>query len=212
MITSDAVLSFAWTLSDNDSWLSPYDGSDPLYRRFASAARSSFDARPLALLRRQRALFKRHGLPIAALDWALERRASLRQLNRLEATLFLAHWRDKDPARREFQAFILRRPGSYRVYFTQSDAHRAWPWSPKVKVMIRANLDAGWTLFAHLHNHPFFFDNPSGDIAGTPAPSGQDAALYRELAVAARLQRAWITNGLDTLEIPVAEFPSIPGG
>jgi hypothetical protein len=210
VLSSDEILSFAWTLDDDGSWLKAYDRKDPLYKKFTGLIGARLDASPRGLIRRQRALFKKNGLSTAKLDWALAHPGRIRPMNKLQATLFLTHWRDENPQKREFQAFILRRGGRLRVYYTQSDENSAWPKSASVKALLAQDLGAGWTLFAHLHNHPFFFENPSGDFAGTVVPSEPDAQMYRELAAAMRLERAWIVNGFDAIDIPVTEFPNIP--
>lgn len=63
----------------------------------------------------------------------------------------------------------------------------------------RARLqEQGWRLEASLHNHPFSFGNPYGDIGGTLGPSDPDLAGYREL----RPAFAVITNGIHTIAMP----------
>lgn len=212
VLANDAELSFAWTLEDDGTWLKPYDGDDPLLRKFQTTIAARLPANWQALLRRQRALFRKHGRGTALIDWVLAHPRQVRPMNRMQAMLFLTHWRDEKPLKREFQAFVLRRNGLWRVYYTQSDERSAWPHSPQVKALLAKDLQAGWTLFAHVHNHPFFFDNPTGDIAGTTVPSPADVALYRELAVTARLRRAWIVNGFDALELTAADLPRLPVG
>lgn len=211
MLDEGEALSFVWTLSDHESWLDAYDGKDPRYRRYACGVRGALDAQPSALIRRQRAVFTGNDRPTAKLDWALGRLDLIRPIGKLQAVLFLTHWRDAAPQGREFQAFILHQPGLFRVYYTRADPSGRWPLSKKVRGRALADIRDGWTFYAHLHNHPFFPENPHGDLAGTPVPSEDDAELYRELAVWGRLERAWITNGLHTLELPMAEFPRVPG-
>lgn len=205
------ALSFVWTLSDDPSWLSPYGGEDPRHKKFTRSVRAALDAQPSALIRRQRAVFAKNGRATAKLDWALDRLDLIKPIGRLQAVLFMTHWRDEKPQGREFQTFILNQDGLYRVYYTRADARGAWPVAKKVRALASRDLAAGWKLYAHLHNHPFFPENPHGDLAGTPVPSEDDAQLYRELAVWGRLERAWITNGLHTLELPMSQFPRVPG-
>ena len=210
VLSNDAVLSFAWTLSDADSWLTPDEGKDPVLTRYRQTIAARLDANPQALLRRQRTLLKKKGLPTDSLDWVLAHPRQVRPMNRLQAQLFSTHWRDESPQKREFQAFVLRKGAALRVYYTQNDEGSAWPHSKEVRALLQKDLRAGWRLYAHLHNHPFFFENPTGDIAGTTAPSAGDASLYKELAVAARLERAWIVNGFDQLELLARDFPRLP--
>lgn len=210
VISSDAVLSFAWTVRDDGSWLKPYSGSDPLLAKFQRTIAARLSTNPQALLRRQRRLFRKRGVSTDTIDWVLAHPRQVRPMNRLQAMLFLTHWRDEKPLKREFQAFVLRRNGEFRVYYTQSDEASGWPHSPAVKALLARDLDDGWKLYAHLHNHPFYFDNPAGDIAGTTAPSAADVRMYRELAVTARLRGAWIVNGFDALELLASDFPRLP--
>jgi hypothetical protein len=204
------ALTFVWTLSDDPSWLSPYDGQDPRYKKFARGVRAALDAQPSALIKRQRAVFAKNGRSTAQLDWALARLPLIRPLGKLQAVLFMTHWRDENPQGREFQALILHSPGLFRVHYTRASKDGSWPMAKKSRELAARDLAAGWKLYAHLHNHPFFPENPHGDLAGTPVPSDDDSELYRELAVWGRLERAWLTNGLNTLEVPVAEFPRVP--
>jgi hypothetical protein len=210
VISSDAALSFAWTLPDAERWLSPDDSRDPVLARFQTTIAARLSTNPQALLRRQRALFLKNGLPTAMLDWVLAHPRQVGPMNRLQARLFAIHWRDEKPLNREFQAFVLRRGPALRVYYTGSDERSGWPRSAEVKALLGRDLAAGWRLYAHLHNHPFFFENPAGDIAGTTAPSAADAQMYRELAVWGRLERAWIVNGFDALTLLARDFPRLP--
>ena len=54
----------------------------------------------------------------------------------------------------------------------------------------------GWTYQVHLHNHPFVFDSPYGDI-GPIVPSAPDIRAYKSTAPRA----AWITNGVEVFEV-----------
>lgn len=66
-------------------------------------------------------------------------------------------------------------------------------------------LKQGWRLEASLHNHPFSFGNPYGDIGGTLGPSDPDLAGYRQLKPAF----AVITNGIDTIAMPRAGYEKL---
>ncbi|MGZ8469316.1 MAG: hypothetical protein ACXW61_07515 [Gemmatirosa sp.] len=112
----------------------------------------------------------------------------------------------------EFQALVLRRaatdtaPAMVRVYAAASHA----PWPPKlgpiVDSLVARDRRDGWTVHAHLHNHPFYLDRAATDIAGANAPSLSDAQYYRALHASLGLERAWITNGFTTVEIPARDF------
>lgn len=55
----------------------------------------------------------------------------------------------------------------------------------------------GWRAEAHLHNHPFHFENPYGDVGGNLVPSDPDLSLYRQGAY----RRLIILNGLQSFEM-----------
>ena len=106
----------------------------------------------------------------------------------------------------ELGAFVLRRAGALRIVVSSSD-------QPGLKLRrtvierIDADLDAGWSLLAHFHNHPFMFAKE--DIAGALAPSLSDVSVYRALARRAGLQAAWLTNGFETIRLS-ADFARLP--
>lgn len=106
----------------------------------------------------------------------------------------------------EFGAYVFTREGQTRMVgdfdLVTEDGGGA-PLSRTLGAETERLLREGWILEAHLHNHPFVFDNPYGDVGGTPAPSGPDVATYRSIAP----RRAWITNGIDVIEIERSEFP-----
>jgi hypothetical protein len=112
----------------------------------------------------------------------------------------------------ELQALVLRRaatadePARIRVYVAASGA--PWPprFTPAVDSLVARDLRAGWTAHAHLHNHPFYLDQQSADIAGANAPSLSDVQVYRALRESIGLERAWITNGFTTVEIAARDF------
>ena len=111
----------------------------------------------------------------------------------------------------EFHALLLHhaatgeRPAQLRVYFAASGA----PWPPKLDpIMAHVARDRadGWTVRAHLHNHPFYLDKRDADVAGANAPSLSDVQFYRWLRESLRLEGAWVTNGFTTVEIPARDF------
>jgi hypothetical protein len=111
----------------------------------------------------------------------------------------------------ELQALVLRHeasagePARLRVYVTGSSA----PWPPKLDPVmdsIARDRREGWTVHAHLHNHPFYLEKRATDIAGANAPSLSDVQLYRHLQTALGLQQAWVTNGFTTAVFPARDF------
>jgi len=59
----------------------------------------------------------------------------------------------------------------------------------------------GWTYDVFLHNHPFNFDNVTGDI-GPIGPSGPDLNTYKS----GDPRSAWITNGVEVFEVERAGY------
>lgn len=106
----------------------------------------------------------------------------------------------------EFLAVVFEKNGAFKML---GDFHRrpvgsvvGVNASPAITARTKRLRKQGWRYHAHLHNHPFNFDNAYGDIGGTLAPSEADIATYRSL----KTERAWITNGLEMIEIKLAEF------
>ncbi len=83
------------------------------------------------------------------------------------------------------------------------------PKSPELVAMIERDVADGWQLAAHLHNHPFLFNNSSGDIAGIVAPSEGDVLSHIELRDELALGEAWITNGIHTLRVEADELEKL---
>jgi len=130
----------------------------------------------------------------------------IRQINCLEAQV-LDYQLSRYPLLShptEFHAFILINDSSnlVRVYFAASDQ----PWPPKPIVILEAiknDLNYGWTLNYHLHNH---YEPMSNNYLGILAPSMTDAQYFLFLSEEYNLKNALITNGYHTVEIKRKEF------
>lgn len=104
----------------------------------------------------------------------------------------------------EFHGFITKneKEGKIRVYFGSSDTE----WPPKPTVIIEElekEINKGWELIGHLHNHYCKKDN---DYIGILAPSLADAQYYKSLKQRFKVERALITNGFHTVEIESKYF------
>jgi hypothetical protein len=119
----------------------------------------------------------------------------------------------------EFGAFVLRGPGRVRVYLSSADlvGQRV---RGAVTERVRADVDAGFRLVTHIHNHPFLFDREVGDrmwtveatrddVAGALAPSMTDVQFFWRLRDSHGLEAAWVTNGLETSRFRAAEFETL---
>jgi len=132
--------------------------------------------------------------PISCLEWLLFQRQDRRFPMLARPT--------------EFGAWVLRGNGRVHVYLSGAD-RIGGRLREEVTGRVAADVTAGFTPVAHLHNHPFLFDRKPGDrtwatpetvndVAGALAPSLSDVKLWRALRERVGLQGGWVTNGLDT--------------
>jgi len=126
----------------------------------------------------------------------------LRPIRCMEAFLLdahLSHLKEKS----EFQALVLVHPkhSMKRLIVSSQNEEMGVRPDQKVESLMETFLKQGWRLEEHLHNHPFDFENPYGDIAGTPIPSPPDLENYRFLRSAHKLQTAVIINGFDAIQL-----------
>ena len=126
----------------------------------------------------------------------------VRPINYLEAQI-LNYQLDRYPLfshPTEFHGFILTNDSldRVRVYYAASDA----PWPPKPKPVVAAveqDLQQGWELTIHLHNH---YEPAEDGYLGTMAPSMSDAQYFKGLSERFRGKAAHITNGFHTVVLP----------
>ena len=103
----------------------------------------------------------------------------------------------------EFHGFVTQHTsGRIRFFFAASDTE--WPPHPTLILQrLEKDLLQGWTLIGHLHNH---FNQRHDHYVGTLAPSLADAQYYGMLVERFGLQKAYITNGLHTVELKADEL------
>lgn len=192
--------------------------------RAAVAARLG-DLAPRSLLERQRAVYARTPGDGDAANGAalLHGVGALGPASCLEMLL----WREQ--AQRypmlehptEMGAYVLRAPGRVRVYHSSADRN-GQKLRHEVTERVQADLASGFTLVAHLHNHPFMLDRKVGDrlfttatnvddVGGALAPSTNDVQAYRNLHGSLGLQGAWITNGFDSFHMRAEELDRLTG-
>jgi hypothetical protein len=107
----------------------------------------------------------------------------------------------------EFHGFLAKndQEKKIRVYFASSDTE----WPPKPTVIIAAlekEMDRGWRLAGHLHNH---YCKKVDDYIGILAPSLADAQYYKYLKEKFNIDKAFITNGFHTVEINKNDFEKL---
>lgn len=180
------------------------------FRAWASV-RTDTDA--FALLRRQHELYRRLGLADAEKVRLILSRSAGRvaPMSCLELLLFADH-QARFPVQHytEFLAFTLRKEGRLRVYAISSGERTgSVGGTDRVRPFIEADRARGWTVAQNLHNHPFNFDNPSGDIGATLVPSGEagwgDIGTFRRQFADWSLADAAITNGFDTVHLSAGD-------
>jgi hypothetical protein len=104
----------------------------------------------------------------------------------------------------EFHAFIMRNinKDKIRVYFGASDTE--WPPHPTILIKeVEKEMNNGWQLIRHLHNH---YCKKDKDYIGILAPSLADAQYFKMLKEKFNIEKTLITNGFNTVEIENWEF------
>ncbi len=132
---------------------------------------------------------------------------SIRSINCLESFLYDSHLK-RFSRSSEFQVFSYTRSGhdKIRLLVTSQDDSSSVSSGRRILKLREDYLKIGWKLNFHLHNHPFAFDNPYGDVAGTVIPSEPDSATYRTLKKEEGLKEALLTNGFSTFVLKASEF------
>jgi hypothetical protein len=104
----------------------------------------------------------------------------------------------------EFHAFIMRNSvkNKIRVYFGASDTE--WPPHPTIIIEeVEKAQKNGWKLIRHLHNH---YCKRDKDFVGILAPSLADAQYFKMLKERFDIEKALITNGVNTVVIESKDF------
>jgi hypothetical protein len=175
---------------------------------------ATVDTDAYALLRRQHALYTRLRLD----ETESIRLIMTRNLGRiapmtcLESLIFADH-QARFPVQgyTEFMALVLRKDGRLRVYSMSGGVgNGAAPNLSNIRALVDADRAQGWTVELNLHNHPFNFKNPSGDIGATLVPSGTsewgDISAFTNMVASLGLTEAAITNGFDTIRFSRADI------
>lgn len=162
------------------------------------------------LLKKQKPFYKDRPEDSERYDKALQGKVGrLRKISCVEAFLLDNHLRTFS-SETEFAAYILTKPEASQtvvIFFTQLKNGTA---SEQVIMNLVENYRRqGWNLESHIHNHPFSFRNPYGDIAGTTLPSGPDIETFRTLRDAMKLRSGIITNGFDSFVFYPNDFKNL---
>jgi len=104
----------------------------------------------------------------------------------------------------EFHAFIMKdaNDNKIRVYFGASNTE--WPPRPTILIEeVEKEMNNGWKLIRHLHNH---YCKKDENYIGILAPSLADAQYYKMLKERFNVEKSLITNGFNTVEIESKYF------
>jgi hypothetical protein len=209
-----------WVIHNSETLFKEISVQDEALDRYRNWVVAQTNTDPYFLLERQREIYARvFGLQkFPDYDLIIENKiGKIRNMNCLESLLLAEHTR-KFPLEKysnEFTATILERDGFLKIYFISDivDKHGGGPSMKPIQKAIYSDLSQGWKAKIDLHNHPFFFKNPTGDIAGTTIPSGNaksgDVLVFMESIRKMGLESATITNGFSTIELDAANITEL---
>ena len=159
------------------------------------------------LLERQKTFFKNFPEETKRFNKALAKKIGrTRGVSCLENFLLDNHLRTFS-AETEFSAYVLTKFDSDQalvVIYTQ--LKNGTVANAPISALVENYRKQGWNVESHIHNHPFFFKNPYGDIAGTILPSSADITAYKELGESMRLRSGMVTNGFETFIVYRNDF------
>lgn len=159
------------------------------------------------LLERQKPFFKKFPEESQKYDKALAKKVGrARSASCLENFLLDNHLRTFS-SETEFSAHVLTKFDSDQalvVLYTQ--LNNGTVSNSVISNLVEGYRKQGWNLESHIHNHPFFFKNAYGDIAGTVLPSSADLKSYLSWSESYRLRSAIITNGFQSFVLYRNEF------
>ena len=205
---------YLWEVAAEDAWESEVIVESKALHRFRHYVEAKIEPKPVELLRKQRDIFLnafgKDSAIIKSIDGVMAGKiGQIRKINRLESALLARHAEmnplDNSDMKKqsEFGAMVYRRDDKLRIYLSIPKPPLPMG-APPVALADRHLKDgklAGWKLVSHIHNHPFFFGNKYGDIAGTTVPSGPDITTYENLLKYQNVQKPVITNGFHSLEM-----------
>lgn len=117
----------------------------------------------------------------------------------------LTEWANLQSEFLEFMGWIMSKSKVRRViasYFRSEHQIGSAQESAELRKEFKRLVKVGWKVDAHLHNHPVVLQDGTGRNISPLIPSKPDLDFYTER----RVQRALITNGLETVEFNVNEL------
>ena len=222
MKSEDAkTLHYMWEVPDADAWASEAVVDSEALVSFRKFVEAKVKPDPVELLRRQAKIFaKAYGKDSPAVQ-SMEavmtaKIGRIRKISRLESAILARHAEvnpldHTDMKLGECSAMVFQKRDRLRVYLSIPKPPLPMG-APQVSLADKHLADGtlkGWQLVSHLHNHPFYFGNKYGDIAGTTVPSGPDISTFASLRRAHDMQQALITNGFHTLVLTPQDIKTL---
>jgi hypothetical protein len=201
-----------WILEDRGVFESPSLPTSPALHAFRNEISSRFDVDPMALLQTQ--LRHVEGGDRENVQAVLEGRVgAIRPVRCLEA-LLLAVQAERTVSQgasmaerpTEFAAWVLEREGLLKVWYFTVDQ----PGLGSLGLLhgpVMADLEEGWRVRQHLHNHNFFPDQDG--VLGGVVPSTSDVDAFRRVGAEFGVPLFSITNGFHTLDLGPGEVAAL---
>jgi hypothetical protein len=183
------------------------DSDFPNLQSFKSEISRQTSVDTIFLAHRQMEFFRE--MPDALLTYQQildENLGRIRDLNSDEKNLFELHLKRNDPES-EFCAIFLSKKNK-RIALIESKGLRGQASCTQVLSRAKALQAQKWKLESQIHNHPFLFSNPHGDIAGVIFPSDVDVRSHLRWKNEMGLKTALISNGFFTFEYKIGEIKS----
>lgn len=173
--------------------------ASPHFASYQQEVRNQTTTNWKELIKKQNIIFERVGRDTTLSKKILARKfGNIRKINCLESLLFELHLKVQKEFYTEFLAMLFTKKETSKIIFLSFN--KASGYIPQgIRAFKKQLVIEGWKYHFHLHNHPFNFDNPYADIAGTTVPSSTDLNTIKK-EKRHGLNSALITNGFHTLE------------
>lgn len=178
---------------------------------FRSYVLSKINPDPWEILKKQEAIFGKH-FPnfVKRFEMVIQGElGKIEPIHCIEALLLERHWEKQGPLKiSEYGASIFGKGNQINILFRSEDEPTVPQLEEELALYGKLKSD-GWSFLMHIHNHPFFFENSTGDVAGTTIPSGDagkdedggfgDVGTFIRWNANFGLEGFRITNGFSTI-------------
>lgn len=202
--TSERVVT-SWTFEDAPTLRATDLPPSAASRQFEAWVANRAPTDPFVLLEQSKSVYSRMGVSTAMWDLLLERRVGeIGPQSCLEEFLTNAHVARFPQTRKgsEFGAYVFRDAarGAVQVH-ALSNGTSSVPPNAIVDAAVEAERASGAVLEAHVHLHPFCFQEPDlaklNGACGAVIPSDPDLGFFQRV----KPERAVVTNGLSSLRL-----------